>query len=143
MSTSLYRTESAYGSGVRDIIQVIFWEVTECCNMDILDYTVKNHRECLSEHTLKNLTMILNNDTILELAVLEIIKDVIKEINKYYGLNLKYCLWLTSREAVINLYNGDESSIDEYEISDIILSDLGYDGKLFAYEKFPEPIKHL
>lgn len=142
MSNVMYRTECAYGSGVRDIVQVIFWEITECCNVDIPDYIVKNHRKCLSERTFKNLILILNNDGLSELTVLETIRDTIKEMNKYYGLDLKYCLWLTSREAVTKIYNGDEYNIDKYETSDIILSDLGYDGKLFAYEKFPESIKH-
>ena len=38
------------------------------------------------------------------------------------------------------MYAYDESSIEAYKVSDIILSDLGIDGVLFAYDEMPEPI---
>ena len=49
-------------------------------------------------------------------------------------------VWLAQKELLLDLYRADESDIDEYEVSDIILSDLGPDGRLYAYDYDPQPI---
>lgn len=55
-------------------------------------------------------------------------------------MHLKYCLWLASKSTVLDLYNASEQDIQKYETSPIILSDLGMDGMLFAYESMPRPL---
>lgn len=67
-----------------------------------------------------------------------IVRNIIYCLNRHYHVNLKYCLWLSSREVVKDLYGGTDETIDAYNTSSFILSDLGQDGKLFAYEHLPQ-----
>ena len=65
---------------------------------------------------------------------------MIKEINKQTDHDLKYALWLADKSVVLDMYAYDSLNVDAYETSDIILSNLGADGILFAYDYEPEPI---
>lgn len=47
---------------------------------------------------------------------------------------------MADRETVIELYDGTEDNISEYETSEAVISDLGGDGVLFGYEEMPEEI---
>lgn len=49
---------------------------------------------------------------------------------------------LASREDVLDLYEADPDDIDEYEVSDVILSDIGHDGRLYGYTNDPEPVNY-
>lgn len=63
---------------------------------------------------------------------------ILELLNKKTGKDLKYCLWLADLEAVLKLYKG--VNVDTYETSSVVLSDLGYDGSLYAYEESPTPL---
>ena len=68
-----------------------------------------------------------------------LIIQLITEISTITGKMIKYGVWLAELSAVTELYSDEDSDSDimEYETSDIVLSDLGYDGKLFAYDVYP------
>ena len=62
-------------------------------------------------------------------------------LSNIYGQNLSHCLWLCEEEYVRDLYgNSENDDIVYYETSDIILSDLGISGKLYAYSHEPKII---
>ena len=64
-------------------------------------------------------------------------KAVLEEIKLVTGKNITYVLWLAEKEDVIKIYGDghlEDNQIDEYYTSDIVLSDIGVDGKLFGYE---------
>lgn len=121
-----YRTESCYGSGVRDLAAILTYEIEELGNDGTLD-------ELAERGLIPNIEPDAEPNE-------EIGDTVVREINKATGRNFKYGLWLASEDAVRNLYDGSDS-IDAYETSDTVLIDLGYDGRLYAYETLPEPIE--
>lgn len=120
-----YRTESCYGSGVRDLAEILTYEIEELGNDGTLD-------ELVERGLIPGTELTLGTDK-------EIGNAVVREINKSTGRNFKYGLWLASKDAVQSLYDGSDD-IDAYEASDTVLVDLGYDGRLYAYESMPEPV---
>ena len=140
MENIMYRSEDSYGSGVRDILDIMTFEIYELKNIDILEYTLEHYLQNSNiEETVEN--MIADIEIFNEEEVYKVCKLIINEINKQTDHNLKYALWLAEYDAVSNIYSFDESSIEAYNTSDIILSDLGYDGVLFGYDEEPEPIE--
>ena len=140
MENIMYRSEDSYGSGVRDILDIMTFEIYELKNIDILEYTLEHYLQNSNiEETVEN--MIADIEIFNEEEVYKVCKLIINEINKQTDHNLKYALWLAEYDAVSNMYSFDESSIEAYNTSDIILSDLGYDGILFGYDEEPEPIE--
>ena len=140
MENIMYRSEDSYGSGVRDILDIMTFEIYELKNIDILEYTLEHYLQNSNiEETVEN--MIADIEIFNEEEVYKVCKLIINEINKQTDHNLKYALWLAEYDAVSNIYSFDESSIEAYNTSDIILSDLGYDGILFGYDEEPEPIE--
>ena len=70
------------------------------------------------------------------------LKEILGCIEDETGINVNYALWLADREAVEELYDGDELDVNAYDIDNaIVLSDLGYDGTLYGFEGMPEPIE--
>ena len=112
-----YRTEQIYGEGYRDLKKVVTHEIKELGNEDIIDH-------------------------LLEIKAINKREEVFKFVNYLYELGLTECMWLCdSKEDVINEYlqdepeiNNYEDYIDEYDLNNIfIISDLGTEGKLVAY----------
>ena len=141
----LYRDENAFGSGVMKAKDVIMYEITELCNTDILDYCVDTYElsEELDDEIRQLISDMENEEEFDEDDVESIIDDLLSELEVIFDKKIKYVIWLATKEAVIDLYsNGDENAeLTAYETSEIILSDLGYDGLLFAYEKKPKPVE--
>ena len=106
-----YRTEMAYGLGGRDLRSVVKFEIEELENTDIIDWTG--------------------------------VPDYITMIDALYAHGYTEAVWLCKeKQHVIDYYcDGDLSCpIEKYEITDgVILSDLGDDGQLIAYQ--PKKIK--
>lgn len=124
-----YRTENAYGSGVRDLADILAYEICELGN----DGTV-NDIVNAGYADAANLGFDPDNPD-------ESIGDTLaREIRRTTGRDLKYGLWLAEKEDVKELYDGSDEDIDGYEISDICLVDLGPDGRLYAYEELPRPV---
>lgn len=148
MEEVMYRTEAAYGSGIRDIVQVICYEVFSLGNTDVLHYLLGKHTSCFNmpmQHEMLSLCKVIDGctavfDDTLEEEHLEKIRQIVTAMNSYYNVELKYCLWLADLDTVRQLYDGCEEDIKAYKISQYILSNLGEEGILFAYEDYPTPV---
>jgi len=134
----LYRAESS-SHPERDAISVMMFEIEELENEDIFDYVLDNYK--LSDELKENIKAYMDSsDGNLE----NILKNMLSEIKTQTGKDIKYALWLAEKETVIEMYDGAENGIDVYETKDgIVLSDLGYDGVLFGFEKLPEPVDYI
>lgn len=110
-----YRNESCYGSGIRDLYEIIEFEMDELENEDIPDYIKKNYGYTGRDDSSED--------------VISFLKENLPEH--------KYGLWLASKEAVKRLYDGSEENIVEVKIPNdaVIVSDLGFDGFLIATKK--------
>lgn len=147
MSSLMYRSEEVYGSGVRDIKEVIRYEIFELGNTDILIYVTKHYASAFSKTLLRRANQLidaLNGCGLLELSIsqeVQFCRGLIDALNKYFKVSLRYCLWLASKAAVKQYYDvADDETIDAYSTSDYILSDLGESGVLFAYIDLPSPL---
>ena len=141
---TMFRTEVCYGEGYRNPIGVMCHETFEYLNTDILDTLIDG---LLKDHPIRSKLQEMleyiedgNEDEIEEddERAIAFYTEVLDAIFEVTGKRITYCLWLASKEAVIEYYgdgNLDEDDIDEYPISDVILSDLGEEGILFGYEK--------
>lgn len=140
---TLFRCEGFSGSGIRNLLEIISFEVTELRNRDIFQYVLSHY--ALPDHVRADIEAILGLDDdaypfTSERSTLEItISEMIEEIGKASGKTLRYGLWLAARDIVNTHYGGTVFVVDEYPTSDVILSDLGPDGLLFAYEDRPRP----
>ena len=142
MEDIMYRSEETGGSGVRDIIDVMTFEIYELGNTDILEYVYENYLTPETKKIVREIIYEIDNGTsdIQEDEIISICESIIKEINEQTGHNLKYALWLADYDIVMEIYSYDENTIEAYKTSDIILSDLGRDGILFGYDEEPESI---
>ena len=135
-----YRTETTYGSGIRNLREILDFEIIELGNVDIPATIIKNF-------PMKNNfeKMLLNHfveepERYSRKQKYDIIKLCQSIILRKYP-KAKYALWLADREIVKSLYGGTEEDIDEYKIEYTTpISDLGSEGKLYLYSELPEPI---
>ena len=136
-----YRTEMS-ASSERKAIPVMLFEITELHNTDILDY-VMNHYH-LPGILMQNIQEYIDNIDDIEEGdenVAYMLKEILGCIEDETGVNVRYALWLADKDAVEELYDGDELDVYPYETDNaIILSDLGYDGTLYGFEEMPEPL---
>lgn len=136
----LFRTEACYGSGVRDIMEIIRHEVEELGNVDIPNY-ILNHYPLPEELQSKLAEFI----TFCEYGACPfdegLFREILDAVGKHKGVPVRYGLWLATEETVKECYlDGGDGAIDAYPTSPVILSDLGPDGMLFGYAEFPEKI---
>ena len=156
-----YRTEELYGEGYRDAASVMAHETFELENDDIpenLSTTILKGTK-MGEKLAKIVQLHenpKNKDPEIVAFLDEVFKDeevginfykeVLEEIKKITGKDIKYVLWLCdSIEDIKEEYEFDTIDcqleyFDAYETSDIILSDMGSAGKLYGYEEEPFPI---
>lgn len=142
-----YRSEIPFGEGYRNILDVMTHEIYELNNTDILE-TLKNTILKQEKKLVNDINEILDDiekniffENHCEYDIREFMKECLKMINKKYKKDIKYCLWLADKNVVIDYYGKgklSEDDIDKYQVSDIILSDLGYDGRLYGYEEYPK-----
>lgn len=138
-----YRNESCYGDGFRDIVDVMRHEIFTLENTDILEYLLDKNPEAFSDELIEDMKQAIGHteeyggtDEMQELCT-----NIRDSLSRFYGKELRYCLWLADKDVVKELYDGNSAeSVDAYKVSDYILSDLGRDGTLYAYEDFPEPV---
>ena len=144
---TLYRTESYSGSGVRDIRDVIEYEMSELRNTDIPSYVLVHYT--LSDGLRKDLEDILSLEPEGEYPfkgdrqdLRDTIDAVVKEIGGLKGTVIRFGLWLAPYESVRLRYcrSGDRD-IDGYPTSHVILSDLDTDGALYGYAEMPRKIQ--
>lgn len=140
-----YRCDDCFGDGVRNVIDVLVYETYELGNIDILDY-LANHQ--LKDSELKEDFLQLKNEIEEELSIQsmgeydlrELYQNALNEIKNQTGKDIKYCLWLADKDTVKDYYcqNMMNYEINGYNTSNVILSDLGYDGALYGYESEEE-----
>lgn len=144
---TLYRTESYSGSGVRDIRDVIEYEMAELRNADIPRYVLG--RYALSDGLRKELEDILSLEPEGEYPftgdrqdLRDTIDRMLDEIGRLKGTVIRYGLWLAPYESVRLRYcpSGDRN-IDAYPTSDVVLSDLDTDGALYGFVEMPRKIQ--
>lgn len=136
----MYRSERIYGSGVRDLQEIITFEVSELWNTDVFVYSLDHYGEYFDSHLADTLKLFAYDDDYLAAfgsTVGNTVEAFLHALNRGCGHHLRYGLWLAEKSR----FPGDmQPELDAYLTSDVILSDLGSDGKLFAYENMPQPI---
>ena len=136
-----YRTEDFSGSGVRDLREVIAFEIDELGNSDIPLYMFENYNILQNyENIIDSIGSYTEGD---ELGVDEYIQDIIEDIFTFVkdklGTPTLFAIWLTDTDK--SWYIKEDSSVDKYTILGkegedyLVLSDLGSDGKLIAYKE--------
>ena len=163
-----YRSEILFGEGYRDAANVMAHETFELMNTDIartlstsiLKGTDAGHKLEILEEEINNyciaegdngllFSIIENysNDNAYKKLGIQFFQEVLNSINNKIQKNIKYCLWLCdTKEKVYNydIHNDlTDADIDVYAASDIILADIGDEGKLYGYEYNPEPITNI
>jgi hypothetical protein len=137
-----YRSERIYGEGHLDATKVIQYEIFELRNTDILDTlakTILKDSDISLRLTLLS-ELISNGD---ENSKTSIAEDIVHEIYRFTGKKIRYVLWLCDTKEDVKSYSSelDNDDIDCYYESDLVLSDLGREGKLYGYEFTPRKVK--
>lgn len=143
---TLFRNDDISEGQTNDIIEIMTYEICELGNSDTLDYCIDHYK--LSGKVInqaEQLIQMLDEGECLDIdedgdKVRNICRQIIAEVSKLTNINVKFGLWLTDKESVIELYDGTEDNISEYKTSEAVISDLGSDGVLFGYEEMPEEI---
>lgn len=119
-----YREESYSGSHIRNLYDVIEFEIEELGNEDILYFLKCNEPE------LHDLPDPLTEDD----DIPSILKRIDKFVKTKLGSTNVSAIWLTSYKYVKKWYEGEDESIDMYSIpaNFVILSDLNDEGILLA-----------
>ena len=120
-----YRNIEVYGSGVVDYEEIIKFETLELGNDDIFD-------TCLELYNIG-----YNTNGLMEEKEEDIerrIEENIKHWKNHFQADKLYGLWLTTEEAVEELYEGDPV---EFTIpaGAVIVSDLDEEGILLVFNK--------
>lgn len=151
MQSSLgFRTESFSSSGERNAVQVIAYETFVLENSDILEYLLEHYLttealrwECIK--ALRYLDSFPKKQYRATCRQISIIRKILQEVSCKTGAEVRYVLWLTSKEAATDpnwygKYMADPNDFDVYETSPIILADLDRDGRLYGYARRPYPL---
>lgn len=160
-----YRSETLFGDGYRDAAPVMAHETFELMNTDIIrtlrdtilkDSSFAEKLEILEEEIqngciadgddgeLYNLIETHDSYDDDSCESIQFFRDILAEIKTITGKDIKYVLWLCDTKEDVKKYDLHneltDDDIDAYEESDIILSDLGSEGKLYGFETNPKPI---
>lgn len=119
-----FRSEQYGGSGVRDAIEVVQFEIFELGNTDILDYFLSHNGPNAEVERVQ--AEMIKNGYVTGLDQRRFAMSLLGDV--------KYALWLTDKEIAIRLY-GEE--LDEYPTGPVVISDLGQEGILYGYYHMP------
>lgn len=155
-----YRSDSIFGDGYMDAVDVMAHEIFELQNADILDTLADGVLKDMNiAENLKHLSydigapravyfadILEEEDTdIAEGKAKAFVREILDAVREKTGKDIKYVLWLSdSVDDVITEYELNEAitEFDEYSTADsVVLSDIGKGGKLFGYEKLPAEIR--
>lgn len=149
-----YRSDSIFGDGYRDAVDVMAHEIFELWNVDIL-YTLVNGilKDTDIAEDLKHLPYAVyfadileeENKSVAEEKAKTFVREILDAVKEKTGKDIKYVLWLSdSVDDVTSEYEINDSitEFDEYSTANsVVLSDLGKGGKLFGYEELPAAIR--
>lgn len=164
-----YRTEAFFGERYRNAASVMAHETFVLDNTDILNYLISSNlvgqgtKDYLQVYVTlmeEGRLIYTGYDTDYEEMLyryrkneedrIEFFQDILDDIKNRKGIDIKYVLWLCdSPEDVFNSYNVEQNisiadiEFDGYLRSDVILSDIGTEGKLCGYEKEPKPVTRV
>lgn len=150
----LYRTESFSGSGERDAVKVMAFELFELLNTDILETLSAG---ILKDHPIKSeirdmieliegwqdgepAEALPDADSEEAQAFCQRLLDAVEEKT---GVKVRYVLWLTTKKQIAAYYGkdmADEMDYSAYEIGPIVISDLQNGDILYGYPECPEPL---
>jgi hypothetical protein len=135
-----YRNETCYGSGVRTLSEVIYFEIEELGNIDIITTMATLYNPELMEYLYEE-----DGDSyVYPDELINVQEEILKILeSKMNTTRDNLCaIWLTTEEAVETLYCNQcaETDIRKIKIlnSWLPISDIGYDGILFVYNKESE-----
>lgn len=135
-----YRSEYFSGEGKRLIKSVVAFETIELCNTDVWDYCLSHYQ--LSTETAAYAQSIVDSDSegvcLSYDFVDKAISLLIGDLTALFGWEPKYCIWLADYDSVVRQYGIPTTKC---QVSDVILSDLGDDGVLYAYPSEPAEIE--
>jgi len=140
-----FRTESYEGSGVRDALDIVFFECNDMGNYDIPKTMLSLYGGTGDDW--QNLRWWVEacekgDDPLEYIASGDLYNSLARILENELPIGVRYALWLTTEDAVREYYGGEDGDIDRYSLDDaIVLSDLGYDGVLFGFERMPTPIQ--
>lgn len=119
------------------------FEMAELRNDDIPEYVLSHFT--LSDSVREELTDTLklrdNGEYpfLVDRSYLEdLIDDMLTDIRNETGKDIRYGLWLADEDGVKRYLCG--GTVDRYPLSEVILSDLGPDGRLYAFNSLPVPL---
>ncbi len=144
-----YRTEAFSGSGVRDAVEVMRFEIFELNNSDILDTLCSG---ILANHPVSSvldsfISELAKNgyiDGLSEAVQRRFCRELLWAVKDVTGKDVRYALWLTDKETIASFYGRDMASGDDYdayETGPVMLSGPNGDGDLYGYEVMPEPLE--
>ena len=155
-----YRSDSIFGDGYRDAVDVMAHEIFELRNTDILDTLADGVLKDMDiAEDLKHLSYDISspkavyfadileeeNESVAEDKAKAFVRELLDAVREKTGKDIKYVLWLSdSIDDVITEYELNEpiTEFHEYSTADsVVLSDIGKGGKLFGYEKLPAAIR--
>lgn len=155
-----YRSDSIFGDGYRDAVDVMTHEIFDLWNIDILDTLADDVLKDMDiAENLKHLSYDISSPKAVYFAdILEeesesvaknkaktFVREILDAVKEKTGKDIKYVLWLSdSVDDVIAEYEPNDSitEFDEYSTANgVVLLDIGKGGKLFGYEKMPAAIR--
>ena len=147
MEKTAFRNPYYAGDGEVKAFEVMSFEILELGNTDIL-YTLLENGLIQDQLLLESISSVANyiedfggpGYYVEDHTCEDVIHNILKEIKRVTGKDIRVALWLASKEAIIKYYDGSENNIIEYPTSDVVLSDLGEQGSLFGYESMPRPV---
>ena len=145
-----HRSEIPFGEGFRDFVEVCTHETYTLGNIDIID----GLKDGLLQHSYlwSRLNDLSIEDTLHgfvdDMSITDwhdFFRECQTELEHIYNVPFTYVLWLAEEDGVKSYHSLGETpvqdeDIDCYEESPYIISDLGFDGALYAYENIPKPI---
>lgn len=141
--TVMYRTESYSGSGVRDAIEVVRFEMFELGNTDILETLAKGLlKDSAIASTLSAMSYELETKGYIndfsEGEQTRFCEELLESVSETSGAKVRYALWLADAEGVKRYCQGENSHLDSYNTTQgVLLSDLDSDGKLYGFAEMP------
>lgn len=145
-----YRSEQYGGSGIRNLKEVLLYEIRELGNLDVL-YYVKSEYGILDDFEIRGeeLSYVMKNAYSLEEGLIRVdellYEKGIKEAEKFVEEIVSFAAERTGNENPTGLWLTDEYNVKRYESEEgeavmvdipekaIVLSDLSEEGCLFAF----------
>lgn len=147
-----YRTEAFSGTGERDAAEVMVFETFTLGNVDILQTLAEGLLKGRGEITNRCWDFVdeLNNNGFVDdmgtYDQIAFMKEVLAEIEKVTGVEVKYALWLADKDVVTDrkCYGrdmADDEDFESYPVGPVVLSDIGFDGSLYGYTVLPTSLE--